>query len=70
MPHVVRRIIFAKTYWRQAMEQDKTKINFYITKKEYDAFKQNASNQEMSMSVILRNMVKESNKQYLNPTRI
>lgn len=51
------------------MDQDKTKINFYINKKEYDAFKKNASNQEMSMSVLLRNMVKESNKQCLNPVR-
>ena len=51
------------------MEQDKTKINFYINKKEYDAFKKNASNQEMSMSVLLRNMIKESNKQSLNPVR-
>ena len=51
------------------MEQDKTKINFYITKKEYDAFKQNASKKEMSMSVLLRNMIKESNKQSLNPIR-
>ena len=51
------------------MEQDKTKINFYINEKEYDAFKQNASKQEMSMSVLLRNMIKESNKQSLNPVR-
>ena len=51
------------------MEQDKTKINFYINKREYDAFKKHASNQEMSMSVLLRNMIKESNKQSLNPVR-
>jgi len=51
------------------MEQDKTKINFYINKKEYDAFKKNASKQEMSMSVLLRNMVKESNKESLNSAR-
>ena len=51
------------------MEQDKTKINFYINKKEYDAFKQNSSKQEMSMSVTLRNMIKESNKQSLNRVR-
>ena len=51
------------------MEQDKTKINFYINKKEYDAFKKIASKQEMSMSVLLWNMIKESNKQSLNPTR-
>ena len=51
------------------MEQDKTKINFYINKKEYDAFKKNSSKQEMSMSVLLRNMIKESNKQSLNPIR-
>ena len=52
------------------MEQDKTKINFYITKKEYDAFKKNASKQEMSMSVLLWNMIKESNNQQSNPKRI
>ena len=52
------------------MEQDKTKINFYINKKEYDAFKQNAYKQEMSMSVLLRNMIKESNNQQSNPKRI
>ena len=51
------------------MEQEKTKINFYINKKEYDDFKKNASKQEMSMSVLLRNMIKESNKQSLNPIR-
>jgi hypothetical protein len=51
------------------MEQDKTKINFYITKKEYDAFKRNARKREMSMSVLLRNMIKESNKQQSNPKR-
>ena len=51
------------------MQQDKTKINFYITKKEYDAFKKYAYNQEMSMSVLLRNWIKESNKQNLNPVR-
>lgn len=49
--------------------KDKTKINFYITKKEYDLFKKYASNQDMSMSVLLRNMIKESNKQSLNPVR-
>jgi len=52
------------------MEQDKTKINFYITKKEYEAFKKNAYKQEMSMSVLLRNMIKESNNQQSNPKRI
>ena len=51
------------------MTDDKTKINFYITTKDYDAFKRNARNQEMSMSVLLRNMIKESNKQYKNLTR-
>jgi len=51
------------------MEKDKTKINFYITKKEYDAFKKYAYNQEMSMSVLLRKMIKESNKKSLNPIR-
>ena len=51
------------------MEHDKTKINFYITNKEYDAFKKNAYKQEMSMSVLLRNMVKESNKESLNSAK-
>ena len=40
----------------------KTKINFYITKTEYQRFKDTCKNQDMSMSVLLRSMIKKANK--------
>ena len=40
----------------------KTKINFYITRTEYQRFKDTCKNQDISMSVFLRSMVKKANK--------
>jgi len=40
----------------------KTKINFYITRTEYQRFKDTCKNQDISMSVFLRSMIKKANK--------
>jgi hypothetical protein len=40
----------------------KTKINFYITREEYQRFKNTCKNQDISMSVLLRSMIKKANK--------
>ena len=42
--------------------ETRTKINFYITRNEYRRFKVTCKNQEISMSVLLRNMIKKANK--------
>ena len=42
--------------------ETRTKINFYITRIEYKRFKDNCKNQEISMSVLLRSMIKKVNK--------
>jgi hypothetical protein len=46
------------------MNQNETrkKINFYITKSEYKRFKDTCRNQDVTMSVLLRNMIKKANK--------
>jgi len=40
----------------------RTKINFYITRTEYRRFKDTCKNQEISMSVLLRSMIKKANR--------
>ena len=42
--------------------ETRTKINFYITKSEYKRFKDTCRNQDVTMSVLLRNMIKKANK--------
>ena len=42
--------------------ETKTKINFYITRTEYRRFKDTCKNQDISMSVLLRSMIKKANK--------
>ena len=41
--------------------ETRTKINFYITRNEYRRFKATCKNQDISMSVLLRSMVKKAN---------
>ena len=42
--------------------ETRTKINFYITRNEYRLFKDACKNQDISMSVLLRSMIKKANK--------
>ena len=42
--------------------ETRTKINFYITRTECRRFKNTCKNQEISMSVLLRSMIKKANK--------
>ena len=42
--------------------ETRTKINFYITRTEYERFKDTCKNQDISMSVFLRSMIKKANK--------
>lgn len=42
--------------------ETRTKINFYITRNEYRRFKDTCKNQDVSMSVLLRSMIKKANK--------
>ena len=42
--------------------ETRTKINFYITRTEYKRFKDTCKNQDISMSVLLRSMIKKVNK--------
>ena len=42
--------------------ETRTKINFYITRTEYRRFKDTCKNQDISMSVFLRSMIKKANK--------
>ena len=42
--------------------ETRTKINFYITRTEYKRFKDTCRNQDISMSVLLRSMIKKANK--------
>ena len=43
-------------------KETKNKVNFYITRTEYRRFKDTCKNQEISMSVLLRSMIKKANK--------
>ena len=42
--------------------ETRTKINFYITRTEYRRFKDTCKNRDISMSVLLRSMIKKANK--------
>ena len=43
-------------------KETRTKINFYITKSEYQRLNDTCRNQDVTMSVLLRNMIKKANK--------
>ena len=43
-------------------KETRNKVNFYITRTEYRRFKDTCKNQEISMSVLLRSMIKKANK--------
>ena len=43
-------------------DETRTKINFYITRTEHRRFKDTCKNQDISMSVFLRSMIKKANK--------
>ena len=60
--HEVNKIsILGKSFMLDSNET-RTKINFYITKTEYRRFKDTCKNQDISMSVFLRSMIKKANK--------
>ena len=42
--------------------ETRTKINFYITRTEYRRFKDTCKSQDISMSALLRSMIKKANK--------
>ncbi len=42
--------------------ETRTKINFYITKSEYQRFKNKCRNQDVTISALPRNMIKKANK--------
>ena len=46
----------------QDRDETRTKINFYITRTEYKRFKDTCKNQDISMSVLPRSMIKKVNK--------
>jgi len=46
------------------MDTSKTRINLLISNNEYKTFKQVSSDKEVSMSVLIRNFIKETNKQW------
>ena len=46
----------------QDRDETRTKINFYITRTEYQRFKDTCKIQDISMSVFLRSMIKKANK--------
>ena len=46
----------------QDRDETRTKINFYIPRTEYQRFKDTCKNQDISMSVFLRSMIKKANK--------
>lgn len=44
------------------MNSSKTRMNLLIRNNEYKAFKQVSSDQEVSMSVLIRNFIKETSR--------
>ena len=46
------------------MDTSKTRINLLISNNEYKTFKQVSSDREVSMSVLIRNFIKETNKEW------
>ena len=46
------------------MDSNKTRINLLISNNEYKTFKQVSSDKEVSMSVLIRNFIKETNNDW------
>ena len=60
--HEVNKISILGESLMLEQNETRTKINFYITRTEYRRFKDTCKNQEISMSVFLRSMIKKANK--------
>ena len=60
--HEVNKISILGESLMLGRNETKTKINFYITRTEYKRFKDTCKNQDISMSVFLRSMIKKANK--------
>jgi hypothetical protein len=60
--HEVNKISILGESFMLDSNETRTKINFYITKTEYRRFKDTCKNQDISMSVFLRSMIKKANK--------
>ena len=60
--HEVNKISILGESLMLEQNETRTKINFYITRTEYRRFKDTCKNQDISMSVFLRSMIKKANK--------
>ena len=60
--HEVNKISILGESLMLEQNETRTKINFYITRTEYIRFKDTCKNQDISMSVLLRSMIKKVNK--------
>ena len=60
--HEVNKISILGESLMLDQNETRTKINFYITRIEYKRFKDTCKNQDISMSVFLRSMIKKANK--------
>ena len=60
--HEVNKISILGESLMLDQNETRTKINFYITRTEYRRFKDTCKNQDISMSVLLRSMIKKVNK--------
>ena len=60
--HEVNKISILGESLMLEQNETRTKINFYITRTEYRRFKDTCKNQDISMSVLLRSMIKKANK--------
>ena len=60
--HEVNKISILGESLMLDQNETRTKINFYIAKTEYRRFKDTCKNQDISMSVFLRTMIKKANK--------
>ena len=60
--HEVNKISILGESLMLEKNETRTKINFYITRTEYRRFKDTCKNQDISMSVLLRSMIKKANK--------
>jgi hypothetical protein len=60
--HEVNKISILGESLMLDQNETRTKINFYITRTEYKRFKDTCKNQDISMSVLLRSMIKKVNK--------
>jgi len=60
--HEVNKISILGESLMLDQNETRTKINFYITRTEHRRFKDTCKNQDVSMSVLLRSMIKKANK--------